>query len=126
MAGCQQRAGCTRRAIGSTAMAVVLLAAAVARGTDYPLEASVLAVKDSGARQRLRLLTAPSSLVLPGGLPSLAGADVEVANPRTGERGTLAIPGGDGWSADASNTVYSYVGRFVGGVPAPVRVLRMK
>src|SRR5690349_11213029 len=99
----QQPEECARR----SALRVCVLALAAlpwlvrsAAATDYPLAASAMVLKDSGGRQRLRLVTAPGPLGLPSGLPSVTGASIEIRNPASRESAALSIPPGDGWSSD--------------------------
>src|SRR5437879_13817139 len=95
----------TRIAIG---LAMTLLLEGVAFATDLLHEASLLSLRSSPVRQKVRFVARVPPVRSPSADPMRVGAILEVVNPISGEAATFDLPPA-GWSTLAATGFYRFV-----------------
>src|SRR3989442_5056512 len=92
----------------ATALAMALLLDGVAFATDFLHQASLLSLKSSPVRQKLRLVARVPPVRSPSADPMRVGAILEIVNPISGEAATFDLPPA-GWSTLAATGFYRFV-----------------
>src|SRR2546428_4748373 len=92
----------------ATALAMALLLDGVAFATDFLHQASLLSLKSSPVRQKLRFVARVPPVRSPSADPMRVGASLEIVNPISGEAATFdLLPAG--WSTLAATGFYRFV-----------------
>src|SRR5437879_4525746 len=92
----------------ATALAMALLLDGAAFATDFLHQASLLSLKSSPVRQKLRFVARVPPVRSPSADPMRVGAILEVVNPISGEAATFDLPPA-GWSTLAATGFYRFV-----------------
>ncbi len=92
----------------ATGLAMALLLEGVAFATDFLQQASLLSLKSSPVRQKLRFVARVPPVRPPSADPMRVGAILEIVNPISGEAATFDLPPAD-WSTLAATGFYRFV-----------------
>src|SRR3989442_14445519 len=79
----------------ATALAMTLLLDGAAFATDFLHEASLLSLRSSPVRQKVRFVARVPPVRLPSADPTRVGAVLEIVNPIAGEAATFDLPPAD-------------------------------
>src|SRR5882724_776916 len=104
---CAERSRVTQTRI-ATGLAMALLLEGVAFATDFLHEASLLSLRSSPVRQKVRFVARIPPVRPPSADPMRVGAILEIVNPISGEAATFDLPPA-GWSTLAATGFYRFV-----------------
>jgi len=96
----------------SCAVALLSLTPPPAAAVDQLLTGRKLLLKDTGRRNRLKLVAVDGALLVPQDrdAPTVAGAMLTIINPLTNEAQSVPLPAED-WRVNRSRTIYRYRNR---------------